>query len=101
MKMIERVVREDMSARLTSEGKRALSDISDMTRADLVTEIERLREKCDKQARILQHAYPQRSGNFFVSGHAGVLDRNGLPEAVSICPAYGADWTVLYKRVDQ
>ena len=62
-------------------------------------EIIRLREKCDKQARILQHVFPDRSGRYFISGQGGEVDQNGLPEAVSICPAYGVGWTVTYKRI--
>jgi len=62
-------------------------------------EIIRLREKCDKQARILQHVFPENSGRYFISGQCGEVDRNGLPEAVSICPAYGVGWTVTYKRI--
>jgi len=62
-------------------------------------EIIRLREKCDKQARILQHVFPEQSGRYFISGQGGDVDDNGLPETVSICPAYGVGWTVTYKRI--
>jgi len=61
-------------------------------------EIIRLREKCDKQARILHHVFPDKSGRYFISGQGGEVDDNGLPETVSICPAYGVGWTVTYRR---
>lgn len=62
-------------------------------------EILRLRELTDVQTRILQHTYPDKSGRYFISGHGGDVDENGLPDRVSICPAYGCDWSVIYRRV--
>lgn len=41
------------------------------------------------------------TGAMFISGVAGKLDGNGLPEGVFICPAYGADWSSYYKRVPE
>jgi len=52
-------------------------------------EIIRLRKKCDKQSAILQHVFPDKSGRYFISGQGGEVDHNGLPDTVSICPAYG------------
>jgi hypothetical protein len=57
-------------------------------------------ERADKLAQILRHAYPERSGSFFISG-AGPIGDDGLPETVSICPAFGADWSVIYRRTDK
>ena len=47
--------------------------------------------------RIVEHAYPERTGSFFICGASPVGD-DGLPDHVSICPAYGAGWGVIYKR---
>lgn len=56
----------------------------------------KLYEKLDYKLRT---EYPDKSGYFFISGVSGTTDANGLPEYVSICPAYGADWSVHYKKV--
>ena len=47
----------------------------------------------------LMHEYPEKSGRYFISGESGDKDRNGLPEAISVCPAYGADFTVTYVKI--
>ena len=57
-------------------------------------------ERAEKLAQILRHAYPEKSGAFFICG-AGPIGNDGLPDHVSICPAYGADWSVLYERTDK
>jgi len=63
-------------------------------------ELERLIEKCDKQAKVLQHIIPEKfPGVYFIVGESGEKDRNGLPESIQLSPTYGADFTVLYKRV--
>jgi hypothetical protein len=49
-------------------------------------------------ARIVEHAYPDKTGAFFICGSSPVED-DGLPDRVSICPAYGADWSATYQRV--
>jgi len=72
----------------------ALGDASD--------EIERLRDKCDKQARIIQQAYPEYCPDvYFITGHAGNEDSNGMPEEIYVCPSYGVDWIMVYKRTDK
>ena len=35
---------------------------------------------------------------FFISGVGGETDKNGLPDAIWICPAMGVDWSVIYKK---
>ena len=34
----------------------------------------------------------------FISGHAGEKDEMGLPEYLSVCPAYGLDGEAIYKK---
>ena len=58
-----------------------------------------------KQFEVLKkmffHTIPDRMPDtYFISGEAGEKNTNGLPEYVSICPAYGVGFSVLYKRVD-
>lgn len=69
--------------------------------ANARAEIIRLRDKCDKQAMVLQHAFPERSGVYFICGQGGEVDDNGLPDTVSICPVFGADWSAIYKRISE
>lgn len=58
-----------------------------------------------KQFEVLKkmffHTIPERMPDtYFISGEAGEKNECGLPEYVSICPAYGVDFSVMYKRVD-
>jgi hypothetical protein len=49
--------------------------------------------------RIVEHAYPEKTGSFFICGASPVGD-DGLPDAVSICPSYGVGWSATYTRVE-
>jgi hypothetical protein len=65
-------------------------------------EIERLREKCDKQAMVIRRIYAEQlPDTWFVCGEIGEKDRNGLPKYIEVCPAYGVDWSQLYERTDR
>lgn len=41
------------------------------------------------------------SGVYFICGHTGSLDRNGLPDNILVCPAYGADWAQVYQKTER
>ena len=46
------------------------------------------------------HSEPEMTGFYFLTGGYGEVNPNdNLPEYVSICPAYGCDFTISYKRV--
>lgn len=64
----------------------------------LVDEVKRLRDLCSKQGRILQAAFPEKSGHFFICGESGERDTMGLPDRVFICPAYGLDGFAVYGK---
>lgn len=65
----------------------------------LRAEVQRLKEKCDKQAAVLKSLTPDRCpGVLFITGHLGTKDKNGLPDKLLICPAYGVDWAEVYTR---
>jgi hypothetical protein len=65
-------------------------------------EIERLMEKCDKQAMILRRMYVEEyPDTWFPCGEIGEKDANGLPKYIEVCPAYGVDWSQLYERTDR
>lgn len=36
--------------------------------------------------------------SYFICGEGGEKDINGLPERISVCPAYGADHSEIYVR---
>ena len=38
---------------------------------------------------------------YFICGEGGEKDKNGLPERIHICPAYGVDWFQIYERTDK
>ena len=69
---------------------------------DAVKEIERLREKCTKQAMILRRLTPENfPDTYFICGEAGEKDQNGLPAKIMVVPAYGVDWSMVYERTDK
>jgi len=65
-------------------------------------EIERLREKCNKQAMMLQHLNPSKSpGVYFICDESGQKDTNGMPDFVHIASAYGVDFSYVYKKTEE
>lgn len=65
----------------------------------LRAEVERLKAKCNMQANILRSLTPERfPGVLFIIGHLGTKDKNGLPDRLLVCPAYGLDWAEAYVR---
>jgi hypothetical protein len=71
-----------------------------MTKAEMSAEIDRLKEKCNKQTNILRHVFADRfPDTFFICGESGDKDEDGLPDHIMVCPAYGCDWFVAYARV--
>jgi hypothetical protein len=68
----------------------------------LEAEIERLKTKCDAQATILKRLNPERSpGILFITGEMGEKDKNGMPEVLLVCPAYGVDFAYRYERTNK
>ena len=64
-----------------------------------IKEIERLRNKCDMQAMILQRLTPEtHPGVYFIHTEIGNKDANGMPEKLLVVPAYGVDYSYVYKR---
>lgn len=51
-----------------------------------------------KSLNILSHIFPDKSGRYFICGEGGKKDESGLPEYVSICPAYGVSWSEIYEK---
>jgi len=43
----------------------------------------------------------EKMGNiYFICGEGGEKDRNGLPDRIFICPAYGVDWFQVYEKTE-
>lgn len=60
-------------------------------------EIERLREKCNKQAMVLRRLNPENFPNtYFICGEMGEKDQNGMPAKIMVAPAYGVDFSYEY-----
>ena len=71
-------------------------------RMEAAIEIERLREKCNKQAMILQSLTPDKyPGVLFIHAQLGERDQNNMPEKLLVVPSYGVDWSQVYIRTEK
>ena len=64
-----------------------------------VTDIEY--EQYQLLKKILLHSNPDKfEGMYFICGESGGKDELGLPEYITVCPAYGVDTSLIkmYKR---
>jgi hypothetical protein len=69
---------------------------------DAAAEIERLREKCNRQAMVLRYIFPEKyEGTPFITGHVGNKDQNGMPEKLLVSSAYGCDFSYIYQRTER
>jgi hypothetical protein len=51
---------------------------------------------------IVRHQLAEKLGNvYFICGESGEKDRNGLPQRILVCPAYGVDWFEVYERTNK
>ena len=74
----------------------------DMERKEAADEIERLREKCDKQAAMLQRLFPDKfPWTPFITSVGGGIDENMMPERLYVVPAYGCDFSYVYERTEK
>ena len=37
---------------------------------------------------------------YFICGESGESDKNGLPDRIHVCPAYGVDWFQIYEKTE-
>lgn len=54
-------------------------------------------EKIELYRRVVKHLLPELNGEFFICGYGGERINN-LPTQIDVCPAYGADWSMVYER---
>lgn len=69
--------------------------------ADLIEHLTKKLKLLEKIEMYLKTSVPEKTGSYFICGEGGVKDGNGLPERLHVCPAYGADWIMLYTRTDK
>ena len=61
-------------------------------------EIERLQEKCNNLAAMLQRLFPDKfPWTPFITAVGGEIDENGMPERIYVVPAYGCDFSYIYE----
>jgi hypothetical protein len=84
--------------------KRLREDDTDFWHCEAADRIEYLSKKLkllEKTDMYLKTNYPEHTGFYFICGEGGTKDDKGLPERLHVCPAYGADWMMLYTRTDK
>ena len=65
---------------------------------ELEAEVQRLKDKCDLQATILQHLSPDKFPNVpFIHGTLGEKDQNGMPQKLMVIPALGVEFSYIYE----
>jgi hypothetical protein len=64
------------------------------------SDIDEAANRIEKMNYFLRHnAFAEKHyGVFFICGESGEKDRNGIPEHVFICPAYGSDVSYVFSR---
>ena len=69
--------------------------------ADHIEKLERALEIYKRERDRYRHNKPEITGEYFLTGGQGDVDKNQLPEYVRICPAYGCAWEQLYVKTDR
>ena len=70
--------------------------------AKLREEVETFKKKYETAMKIVRSTYPDRfPDTYFICGEGGEKDKNGLPDQILVCPAYGADWFQTYEKTDR
>ena len=63
-------------------------------------ELKKLRSENEFFKKIFSHTFAaEKVGDiYFICGEGGEKDKNGLPDRIHICPAYGVDWFQVYEK---
>ena len=88
---------------------RSLNSLEDIEFAvkridELEHEVKTLRkglEIYERERNRYKHAYPEKTGAYFLAGGYGDKDDNYLPQFVEIVPAYGCGWSQVYEKTDR
>lgn len=66
---------------------------------EYIESLEKQLAMLEKVKKILIHSSAEKlQGVYFICGEAGEKDPMGLPEYISVCPAYGSDGFAMYKK---
>ncbi len=68
--------------------------------AEYIRKLEKALELYERERTRFRHTHPELTGAYFISGESGPKDVNMLPASISICPAYGCDWSVRYDKTE-
>ena len=60
--------------------------------------IKALEGEVAKWKQMLRSAFPEKTGAMFICGRSG---GGGIPDRIHVCPAYGADVTYTYQRLEK
>lgn len=94
----------DRIEQLEEANELMLTDIrrTDVDMLAFKAEIERLKEKCDRQAMVIRRIYVDEYPDTWFAWHGfGEKDRNGLPQYIEVVPAHGVGWTQVYERTER
>ena len=76
----------------------AYSFLQDPAIGKAIVEIKNLRKVRNDQANILRRLTPDKfPDTYFVHSGLGEKDKNGMPERLLVCPAYGVDFSYIYE----
>lgn len=66
---------------------------------EYIDQLERKLALLEKTETILRHSSAEKlHGVYFICGEGGDKDDMGLPDFISVCPAYGLDGMAMYKK---
>ena len=51
--------------------------------------------------RAVGQQFYEKSGSMFISGVAGDVDSNGMPERLFVAAAFGVSWSYVYERTEK
>jgi hypothetical protein len=69
--------------------------------AEYIKKLELAIKTYERERTRFKHSKPEFTGAYFISGEQDNKDNNMLPEYITICPAYGCDWSQHYVRTDK
>ena len=80
----------------------AYSFLQDPAIGKAIVEIKKLRKVRNDQAMILRRLTPDKfPDTYFIHSGLGEKDKNGMPEKLLVCPAYGVDFSYIYERTEK
>ena len=76
------------------EMSEAMSEINELRRL-----LDQYKNGYEAAMRIVKSTYPDKfPDTYFICGELGSKDDNGMPEKLTVCPAYGCDFFYIYER---